>query len=216
MPNWCENTLNVSGNKTDIQKFKELTLIKQETGSELYFTMNVLYPTPPELLEQTSPVMWRGEDTDTEGKLEFEKYVSELKEKYGYTDWYNWRVDKWGTKWDAAESCICDDEDELFSVEYDTAWGPNINWVQYVAKAFPALQFTLTFEEPGMNFCGIYEVKGEDEDLMEGELEYVDEETGRQVYYDNEIEKYRYSDTNEIAGDEDEDFWPELRNPFNN
>jgi hypothetical protein len=67
-----------------------------------------------------------------------------------------------------------------------------------------------------MNFCGIYEVKGEDEDLMEGELEYVDPETDRVVTYDTEIEKYRYSDTNEIAGTEDEDFWPEMRNPFNN
>ena len=216
MPNWCLNRLTVSGDKHEINKFKELTLVKPEKSSALYFTMEVLYPTPPELLEQTSPAMWRGDELDVEGKLEFEKKIEEIKQKYGYTDWYNWRVDKWGTKWDAAESCICDDEDELFSVEYDTAWGPNINWVQYVAKAFPALQFTLTFEEPGMNFCGIYEVKGEDEDLMEGELEYVDEETGRQVFYDNEIEKYRYSDTNEIAGDEDEDFWPELRNPFNN
>ncbi len=216
MPNWCLNRLTVSGDKHEINKFKELTLVKMEKSSELYFTMEVLYPTPSELLEQTSPAMWRGDELDVEGKLEFEKKIEELKEKYGYTDWYNWRVDKWGTKWDAAESCICDDEDELFSVEYDTAWGPNIAWVKYVAKAFPALQFSLTFEEPGCNFCGIYEVKGEDEDLMEGELEYVDEETGRQVYYDNEIEQYRYSDTNEIAGTEDEDFWPELRNPFNN
>ena len=216
MPNWCLNRLTVSGDKHEINKFKELTLIKLGESDDLKFTMEILRQTPTELLEQTSPAMWRGDELDVEGKLEFEKKIEELKEKYGYTDWYNWRVDKWGTKWDAAESCICDDEDELFSVEYDTAWGPNINWVQYVAKAFPALQFTLTFEEPGMNFCGIYEVKGEDEDLMEGELEYIDEETGRQVYYDNEIEKYRYSDTNEIAGDEDEDFWPELRNPFNN
>lgn len=216
MPNWCTNRLTVSGDKHELTKFKELTLVKPEQGSELNFTMEILHPTPKELLEQTSPVMWRGELHDEEGQKAFEKHIGELKEKYGYTDWYNWRVDKWGTKWDAAESCICDDEDTLFSVDYDTAWAPNTAWVQYVAKAFPTLQFTLSFEEPGMNFCGIYEVKGEDEDLMEGELEYIDEETGRQVYYDNEIEKYRYSDTDEIAGTEDEDFWPELRNPFIN
>jgi hypothetical protein len=216
MPNWCLNRLTVSGDKHEVTKFKELSLVKPEKSSEMNFTMEILNPTPKELLEQTSPVMWRGELTDVEGQKEFEKYIGELKEKYGYTDWYNWRVDKWGTKWDAAETCICDDEDELFVVEYDTAWSPNIAWVQYVAKAFPTLQFTLTFEEPGMDFCGIYEVKGDDEDLMEGELEYVDPETDRVVTYDTEIEKYRYSDTNEIAGDEDEDFWPDTRNPFIN
>lgn len=216
MPNWCENKLDVSGNKIDIQKFKELTLVKLDGSDELHFTMEILRQTPTELLEQTSPVMWRGEENDVEGKLEFEKYINELQEKYGYTDWYNWRVDKWGTKWDVAESYILDNEDEFFSIEYNTAWGPNIEWVRYVAKQFPELTFTLSFEEPGMNFCGVYEVTDEDEDLMEGELEYIDEETGRQVYYDNEIEQYRYSDTDEVAGTEDEDFWPELRNPFIN
>ncbi len=213
MPNWCENTLNVSGNKTDIQKFKELTLIKQETGSELYFTMNVLYPTPPELLEQTSPVMWRGEDTDTEGKLEFEKYISELKEKYGYTDWYNWRVDKWGTKWDAADTYILDDADEFISIQYNTAWAPNMEWVRYVAKQFPQLTFTLSFEEPGCSFCGVYEVTGDDEDLCEGDLEYRDEDSGRLVEWNSDSDRWMYSDTKEII--DDEDFDAQQYNPFN-
>jgi hypothetical protein len=213
MPNWCENTLKVSGNKTDIQKFKELTLVKQEIGSELYFTMNVLYPTPPELLEQTSPVMWRGEETDTEGKLEFEKYVSELQKKYGYTDWYNWRVDKWGTKWDVADTYILDDEDEFISVQYNTAWSPNIEWVRYVAKQFPELTFTLSFEEPGCSFCGVYEVTGEDEDLCEGDLEYRDEDSGRLVEWNSDSDRWMYSDTKEII--DDEDFDAQQYNPFN-
>ncbi len=73
MPNWCLNRLTVSGDKHEINKFKGLTLVKQEKSSELNFTMEVLYPTPSELLEQTSPAMWRGDELDVEGKLEFEK-----------------------------------------------------------------------------------------------------------------------------------------------
>ncbi len=211
MPNWCENKLDVSGNEIDVQKFKELSLVKDDVGNGLHFTMEILRQTPTELLEQTSPNTWRGEETDIQGKLEFEKKIEELKQKYGHTDWYDWRVKNWGTKWDAAESYILDDEDEFFSIEYNTAWGPNIEWVRYVAKQFPELTFTLWFEEPGMGFCGVYEVTDEDEDLCEGDLEWVDED-GRKVEYDGEIERYRYSDTKEVI--DDEDFYPEQHNPF--
>jgi hypothetical protein len=211
MPNWCENKLDVSGNEIDVQKFKELTLVKDDVGNGLHFTMEILSTTPSELLEQTSPNTWRGEETDIAGKLEFEKKIEELKQKYGHTDWYDWRVKNWGTKWDAAESYILDDEDEFFSIEYNTAWGPNIEWVRYVAKQFTELTFTLWFQEPGMGFCGVYEVTDEDEDLCEGDLEWVDED-GRKVEYDGELERYKYSDTKEVI--DDEDFYPEQHNPF--
>ncbi len=212
MPNWCENKLNVSGNKSDIQKFKESTLVKSEKGDELQFTMNLLYPTPPELLEQTAPNTWRGEETDTEGKLEFEKKIEELKQKYGHTDWYDWRVDKWSTKWDAADTYVLDDTDEFFSIEYNTAWGPNIEWVKTIAKQFPELKFTLWFEEPGNGFCGVYEVTDEDEDLCEADLEWIDGETDRLVQWNGDIERYQYIDTKEVI--DDEDFYPEQHNPF--
>lgn len=211
MPNWCENKLDVSGNKIDIQKFKELSLVKDDIGDGLHFTMNLLYPTPPELLEQTSPNMWRGEETDTEGKLEFEKKIEELKQKYGHTDWYDWRVDKWGTKWDAASTYILDDEDEFLSIEYNTAWSPNMEWVKTIAKQFPELKFTLWFEEPGNGFCGVYEVTDEDEDLCEGDLEWIDED-GRRVQWNSDEDLWMYSDTKEIINNED--FYPEQHNPF--
>jgi hypothetical protein len=211
MPNWCENKLDVSGNKIDIQKFKESTLVKAEKGDEIHFTMNLLYPTPPELLEQTAPNTWRGEETDTEGKLEFEKKIEELKQKYGHTDWYDWRVDKWGTKWDVASTYILDDEDEFLSIEYNTAWSPNMEWVRCVAKQFPELTFTLWFEEPGNSFCGVYEVTDEDEDLCEGDLEWIGED-GRKVEWNGDDDRWMYSDTKEVI--DDEDFYPEQHNPF--
>ena len=211
MPNWCENKLDVSGNKIDIQKFKESTLVKAEKGDEIHFTMNLLYPTPPELLEQSAPNNWRGEETDTEGKLEFEKKIEELKQKYGHTDWYDWRVDEWGTKWDAADTYVLDDEDEFLSIQYNTAWSPNMEWVKTIAKQFPELTFTLWFEEPGNGFCGVYEVTDEDEDLCEGDLEWIDED-GRKVEWNGDDDKWMYSDTKEVI--DDEDFYPEQHNPF--
>jgi hypothetical protein len=188
MPNWCNNFLKVSGDVHELNKFKELTLVKPEKGDDLNFTMEVLYPTPADLLAESG----------------------------ANPGWYSWRVDNWGTKWDVAESCIGLNTDTYLEISYDTAWGPNSAFIQYAAKAFPTLSFSLAFEEPGMGFCGLYEVTGHDEDLMEGELEYQDEESGRAVHYDNTIHKYRFTDDNEIAGGDDEDYWPQQVNPFIN
>ena len=212
MPNWCENKLDISGNETDIAKLREKILVKSEVGDNLNFTMELLLPTPKELLEMTSPVMWRGDENDTDGKLEFEKKVEELQQKYGHSDWYSWRVDNWGTKWDCADSEVLDDEKEFISIFYQTAWGPNTEFVTTIAKMFPELAFKLSFEESGNGFCGVYEVTDEDTDMCEGDLEWRDEETGRLVEYNSDKELWMYSDTKEVI--DDEDFSPEQHNPF--
>ena len=38
--------------------------------------------------------------------------------KYGFVDWYNWSREKWGTKWNAHNTNMYDDE----AVEFETAW----------------------------------------------------------------------------------------------
>ena len=216
MPNWCSNTLIVEGDLNELVDFKSKVLVPSETTKgDLDFTMEGLHPTPKELLEMTSPVMWRGELHDEEGQKEFENHVKELEKKYGYTDWYNWRVDNWGTKWDAGDSYVDERDGESLCINYTTAWGPNSMFVHYASKQFPNLHFKLSYEEPGMGFCGCYEVKngGEDfDDLMEGDLEWKDEYTDRLVTYDSELERYRYVDTNEVI--DDEDFYPIEFNPF--
>jgi hypothetical protein len=212
MPNWCNNSLIVTGDQATIDDFKSKTVVVKENGYE-EFTMDILYPCPPELLEMTSPVMWRGEKDDVEGKAAHEKYVAELEEKYGHSDWYNWRVENWGTKWDAAEASIME-EDGQFVVHYNTAWAPNSMWVHYVSTLYPTLEFRLTYEEPGVGFCGCYVVKngGEDfESLEEGDIVWEDDD-GREVYYDSEKFLYRYTDTDELI--EDEDFYPNDVNPY--
>ena len=91
MPNWCNNTLNVEGDLNALQDLKKRVLKVNEYDT-VEFTMEGLMPTPPELLEQTSPAYFRGDENDTEGRLEFEKHIEQLEEKYGYRDWYDWFV----------------------------------------------------------------------------------------------------------------------------
>jgi hypothetical protein len=213
MPNWCSNTLIVEGDLNELVDFKKKVLIPSESiKGDLDFTMEVLYPTPAELLEMTAPVMWRGEADDEEGKKEFEENAKAIKEKYGHEDWYNWRVSNWGTKWDASDSYVDERDGESLSINYTTAWGPNDNWVKYASEQFPKLKFYLSYEEAGCGFCGILmcedgEVTSEDS----GDLLWQDDD-GNEVYYDSEIEGYKYCDTDEEI--DDPDFWPQSYNPY--
>lgn len=213
MPNWCSNTLIVSGDEKQLKDFVEKSLVKADNNSpnDFDFTFEGLYPTPKELVEVVAPPMWRGDETDTEGKEAYQKHLAELIGKYGHDNWYDWRVENWSTKWDCAESYISVDNTDTFIVSYDTAWSPNINWMKYVSELYPDLHFELQYMETGCSFCGVATCENGEVNDNEGEIEYTDQ-WGREVYYDSEIERYRYSDDNEVI--DDEDFWPVENNPF--
>ena len=69
-------------------------------------------------------------------------------------DWYDWSVNNWGTKWDAYEPEILNNDINFFSVSFETAWSPPIAWIDNIMQDFPDLCFTLEYEEPGMCFGG--------------------------------------------------------------
>lgn len=213
MPNWCSNFLRVEGNPDEVKRFADMCIVENPDKPGQYeFTMTKLMPLPDELKETTSPALWRGDENDVEGKAAYEKHNQYLIEKYGYNNWYDWQVNNWGTKWDVSDAMINDDEEGSIGFDYDTAWGPNDEWVKYAAKQFPELKFYLSYEEPGCAFCGVLMCEnGEVTEDTTGDLEWQDED-GREVYYDSENHLYRYCDTDELI--EDEDFWPQSYNPY--
>ena len=203
MPNWCSNTLKViSTNEERLKEFKQAVLVinTEHPDWDPSFTFNNLYPTPPELMDENA--FGQSENSDV------------LNLKYGASDWYTWRVANWGTKWDAAESGISADDGHKLIVWFDTAWAPPIPWLEKIAVQFPELNFSMIFEEPGMNFCGIVEYEnGECTNQEETQYQYEDPETGLEVKYNNETQKWHFTNTNESASD-DEDYWPEGINPY--
>ena len=86
MPNWCSNTLIVEGNVEQLKEFKT-KVTKQadhDSPNDFDFTLEGLYPTPAELMVETSPQMFRGEAEDENSKKEYEARVKMLEEKYDY------------------------------------------------------------------------------------------------------------------------------------
>ena len=66
-------------------------------------------------------------------------------------DWYNWSCENWGTKWDACDSHVNESEPQCFSVGFDTAWSPPIAWLRNIMDNYPNLEFSLEYDEPGID-----------------------------------------------------------------
>lgn len=145
MPNWCSNTLIITGDDEEIKKFE-----KKAKAKDTALSMNKFLPTPKALLEGTAP-------NRTEN-------AKELIEKYGAKDWYDWHINNWGTKWDLTAELLCSDEGYL-QYCFDSAWSPPIEFLKEVSKKYTRLEFRLRYDEPGVGFMGVAKYKnGEGED----------------------------------------------------
>ena len=62
----------------------------------------------------------------------------ELIRKYGRSNWYDWQLFNWGTKWDAKESFYNKEEKML---QFETAWTCPSELIQKMADLYPQIRF---------------------------------------------------------------------------
>ena len=87
MPNWCSNHITVRGdNPAEIQR---LAAAFADSG-----LCNAVIPVPQDLTDTVSGRLGNG---DEQKALEA-KTAANL-EKYGYGNWYDYQIAKWGTKY---------------------------------------------------------------------------------------------------------------------
>jgi hypothetical protein len=183
MPNWCSNTLQISGDKEQLELFKQKSIIKSGMDVDIFVMDGCI--TMPEELNIMKDIS--------------EEELSIRKAKYGYDNWYDWRFENWGSKWDAQEPYITEEE-ELLTINFDTAWSPAIPYVKQVAKMYPDLIFDLYFMETGEWFAGRVFAKNEEVNEQYGEPMQVDDD-GNEVRYDEESDMYRILGTDEYTED---------------
>tara|TARA_Y100001963_G_scaffold131404_1_gene188720 strand:+ start:2223 stop:2696 length:474 start_codon:yes stop_codon:yes gene_type:complete len=127
MPNHTANKLTVNGPSDAVTRFK-----LENAGDEEFLSFENVSPTPSEML---------GDNAIKDGLM---------------PDWYTWRVDNWGTKWDAYDT----GEWEGDTITFFSAWSPPIEWLREVAKKYPDLAFTLDYADEGGHFVGTMEASG--------------------------------------------------------
>ena len=131
MPNWCDNTLRVSGPEEEVARFRE-----QAKGFEPGMT-----PEPGQLPEA----------------LNFHRLIPVpgqllVNESLDFTDW---EETHWGCKWGACNSQIVDEWDERLIYTFETPWSPPLEFIEQVSKEWPTLIFVLEYEESGNGFKGL-------------------------------------------------------------
>lgn len=163
MPNWCLNKLSIQGRRDDIREFAGmLDGMKDDDG---FF--NTFHPMPPELRGTVSPVMLVSEEERQEylsGKRETfggmpitHRMQRDFLQRFGADNWYDWACAKWGTKWDVRKKDLYRADWKQgtgITLTFDTAWGPPLEAMVALAKKFPKLKFTISYNEPGMCFSG--------------------------------------------------------------
>ena len=154
MPNWCNNTLEITHEDPAM-----IARVKQAFADGRL--LDEFVPVPKSLQIVAGRV---GDATDPK-QIELEAQEKANLETHGYSTWYDFCVNEWGTKWDvggddAVDHTMEDNNGTRVSMSFDSAWAPPVA----AMEKFQDLGFSvrLYYYEPGMGFCGIYDENGDD------------------------------------------------------
>lgn len=110
---------------------------------------------------------------DKESLYDVGKYLTELQEKYGYDNWYDWRIANWGTKWNACES---DYDKDGECMRFNTAWSIPYPIITKIAKDNPDAKLDGYSEEETGWFDEYTSDNGKIYINARGEMEYSEED----------------------------------------
>jgi len=137
MPNWCDNQITITGPNSVIDKIEKIA--KEEKGAG--GLLNFFQPMPKELRETTAD--------GSENK--------KLLKKYGYSDWYGWACDNWGTKWDISEFYGVYIQGDTISFAFSSAWSPPTGAYEYFLAMNEECSLKAYYYEGGCDFMGVWD-----------------------------------------------------------
>lgn len=156
MPNWCNNNLTLEHDDPAMIKRAYDALERGEFLQEFI-------PVPVELKETMA-----GSYGDDEKQKALEAQQKANVEKYGYSNWYDFCVGEWGTKWDVGEQGNSDIRPDglMLHTYFDSAWSPPVNAYQKLEDQ--GFRVNALFYESGMSFAGSYSDGNCDDFSLEG------------------------------------------------
>ena len=151
MPNWCNNYLELTHDDPEM-------ITRAQKAFADGRLLDEFVPVPKDLHIVAGRV---GDDTDPK-QIELEAQEKANLEAHGYSTWYDYCVNEWGTKWDVGgdgDQAQLDGPNHI-SMNFDSAWAPPIA----AMEKFMDLGFRvkLIYWESGMCFCGLFDENGDD------------------------------------------------------
>ena len=149
MPNWAYNTMTVEsdGSETGDEQLRCFVNVAITEDDQLTFSGHL--PMPEELDIGSAPhggikddaslmdAMRQIADPETEDfkKASLLKQIKMYHNKrtLGYSSWYGWCSNVWGTKWDAADSNVTTKQGGI-EIVFNTAWDLPRGWLQHIIE----------------------------------------------------------------------------------
>ena len=160
MPNWCDNQVTISGPSSVIDKIEKIVKSeKAENG-----LLNYFYPMPAELKDTTADM----------------KEDKKMIKKYGYSDWYGWATNEWGTKWEVSEFFGVEKQPDALighstiSFAFSSAWSPPIGAYENFLANNQDCTLRARYYEGGCDFMGVWE-DGIDDCYAPGDYKSTDD-----------------------------------------
>ena len=154
MPNWCDNQITITGPNSVIDKIEKI--VKEESNNAENGLLQFFHPMPKELLETEA-----GPIAKTKAEKE-ERKARKL--EFGAENWYDWRVNNWGTKWEVCEfygvdrQHLNDSLDEsTISFSFSSAWAPPLNAYEKFLDDNSNCFIRAYYHEGGCDFMGLWE-----------------------------------------------------------
>ena len=132
MPNHTTNEVLIETNTNEEQEILALQILKNDLGiKDGQFDFNGIIPMPKEIKKGAEISIEDFVDGDEPEGYEnvMGRYVPKDKKirkmlviKYGSDNWYDWAIAWWGTKWNAYDVEICQDEKSTLQVDFCSAW----------------------------------------------------------------------------------------------
>jgi len=125
------------------------------------------------LLNYMSPMPAELRDTTADGSKD-----EEMIKKHGYSDWYGWACDKWGTKWDISEFYGVDRQGDTISFAFSSAWSPPIGayetFIMNMSEQKQDVSVKAYYYEGGCDFMGEWD-NGSDDCYAPGDYKSTDD-----------------------------------------
>ena len=163
MPNWCSNTLKITHN--DTAQIRRAV----EAFSRGEF-MQEFDPCPQDLLDTMAGSYGAGSPE----QYELEARNARNLEQYGFSNWYDWKVANWGTKWDVGDKDGPEYTQGATSVTFyfDSAWSPPLEF--FATLEDQGFEVDAMWYEGGVGFCGAYSDGCENSFDITGDSDWVE------------------------------------------
>jgi len=163
MPNWCNNNISITGPNSVIDKIEKIVKEEKEENGLL----NFFHPMPKQLEGTTSP----SSSADKPQPM-----------VEGFDNWYDWRVENWGTKWELCEFYGVDRQyhseqnegESTITFGFDSAWSPPINAYEQFLRDNEDCSLKAWYYEGGCDFMGEWD-NGQDDCFAPSDYKSTDD-----------------------------------------